>query len=118
VQLHGNPSAVPALLLGIISFSALGVALGGVLPAEGAAAFTNGIYLPLLFLGGSFIPVTRMPGLLKELAEALPPAHLVSALDTLLVQGHGLAATGWDLPIVALWGAVAAVVAARWLRWE
>jgi hypothetical protein len=34
------------------------------------------------------------------------------------VQGDGLAATGWDLPIVAAWGLAALLVAARRLRWE
>ena len=119
VQLHGNlVAALLVVVIGTAGFCAMGVALGGTINAEGAAAITNGIYLPLLFLGGSFIPVDRMPDALRYLAELLPPAHLVSALNIILVEGKGLADTGWDLPIVALWGVAAAAVAARFLQWE
>lgn len=116
---HGNPLwAVVVLLVGIAAFSAIGVALGGSIAADGAAAVANAIFLPLLFLGGSFVPVAKLPPPLKDLAEALPPAHLVSALNTVLVRGRGLADTGWDLPIVAAWGVAALLAATRWLRWE
>ncbi len=119
IRLHGDPlEAVVALLIGIAAFSAIGIALGGSIAADGAAAVTNAIYLPLLFLGGSFIPVARLPRSLQDLALALPPAHLVRALDAILVRGHGLASTGWDLPIVAAWGLLAVIAAARWLAWE
>ena len=47
----------------------------------------------------------------------LPPAHLTSALHTILVEGHGLGQTGWDLPIVAAWAGIATLFAARRLSW-
>jgi len=118
-HVHGNPlAAIVALGVGIAAFSAIGVALGGTIQADGAAAVTNAIYLPLLFLGGSFIPVNSMPTLLKDIALILPSAHLVGALQTILVQGKSLASTGWDLPIVAAWGFGAMMIATRRLRWE
>lgn len=118
-ELRGDPlSAIAALAIGIVAFSAIGVALGGTIAADGAAAVTNAIYLPLLFLGGSFVPVDKLPGPLKDLAEFLPPAHLVSALNTVVVRGQGIFATGWDLPVVAAWGLAAFLVATRRLRWE
>lgn len=118
-RVHGDPvSAVLALAIGIVAFSAIGIALGGTIQADGAAAVTNAIYLPLLFLGGSFIPVNAMPIVLKDIALIFPSAHLVAALQTILVDGKTITATGWDLPIVAAWGLAAALVAARGLRWE
>ncbi len=51
------------------------------------------------------------------LANSSPPAHLVSALNSVLVQGRTAADTGWDLPIIA-WGIGAIVIASRRLRWE
>jgi len=118
-QVRGNPlDVLVALAIGIAAFSAIGVALGGTIAADCAAAITNAIYLPLLFLGGSFVPVDRMPTALKDLAELLPPAHLVDALQTILVRGQGLPATGWNLPLVAAWGIAALLVAGRRLRWE
>lgn len=118
-HLHGNPlSAIVALAIGIAAFSAIGIALGGTIQADGAAAVTNAIYLPLLFLGGSFVPVSAMPTLLKDIAEIFPSAHLVSTLQTILVDGKSIGATGWDLPIVAAWGLAAVLIATRRLRWE
>lgn len=118
-RLHGNPlSAIVALVVGIAAFSAIGIALGGTIQADGAAAFTNAIYLPLLFLGGCFIPVDSMPTVLRDLALFFPSAHLVHALQTILVDGHAFSATGWDLPIVAGWGLAAVALSTRYLRWE
>jgi ABC-2 type transport system permease protein len=107
-----------ALAVGILSFSAIGVALGGTIAADGAAAITNAIYLPLLFLGGSFIPVDKMPTALRDFALLLPPAHLTEALQTITVKGQSLPNAGWDLLVVAVWGLFAVAVAARRLRWE
>jgi ABC-2 type transport system permease protein len=119
VHVRGNPlSLILALAIGIVSFAAIGIALGGTIAADGAAAFTNAIYLPLLFLGGSFVPVNRMPGPLHDVAEILPPAHLTAALQDILVTGQALNAAGWDLVIVAAWGGAAVAVAAKRLRWE
>ena len=118
-RVHGNPLyAVVALAIGIAAFSAIGIALGGTIQADGAAAVTNAIYLPLLFLGGSFVPVASMPGLLKGIALFFPSAHLVDALHTILVNGQSIRATDWDLPIVAAWGLAAVLVSARKLRWD
>jgi ABC-2 type transport system permease protein len=118
-RLSGDPfSAIVALAIGICAFSAIGIALGGIIQADGAAAVTNAIYLPLLFLGGGFIPVSAMPSLLQDIALFFPSAHLVDALQTILVQGRPITATGWNLPIVAAWGFAATAVAARGLRWE
>ncbi|HVA90279.1 MAG TPA: ABC transporter permease [Chloroflexota bacterium] len=119
IRLQGNPlGAAAALVIGIAAFSAIGIALGGSIAADGAAAVTNAIYLPLLFLGGSFVPVAKLPRPLEDLALALPPAHLVRALDAVLVRGQGIMSTGWDLPIVATWGVAAIMAASRWLSWE
>ncbi|HVC79480.1 MAG TPA: ABC transporter permease [Chloroflexota bacterium] len=119
MRTQGNPLwALLVLVIGIAAFAAIGIALGGSIAADGAAAVTNAIYLPLLFLGGSFVPVSKLPRPLADLAWALPPAHLVRALDTVLIHGQSLASTGWDLPIVAAWGLAAVLAASRWLSWE
>jgi ABC-2 type transport system ATP-binding protein len=119
MRTEGNPlSALIVLAIGVAAFAAIGIALEGSIAVDGAAAVTNAIYLPLLFLGGSFIPVNKLPLPLEDLAWALPPAHLVRALDTVLVRGQSLASTGWDLPIVAAWGLAAILAASRWLSWE
>ncbi|MDB5058504.1 MAG: type transporter [Chloroflexi bacterium] len=118
-QLHGDPASLAvALAIGILAFSAIGVALGGTIAADGAAAITNAIYLPLLFLGGSFIPVDKMPTALRDIALLLPPAHLTAALQTIIVKGQSLPNAGWDLVVVVVWGLLAAAVASRRLRWE
>jgi ABC-2 type transport system permease protein len=119
IRTHGNPLwALPPLLIGIAAFTAIGVALGGSIPAEGAAAVTNAIYLPLLFLGGTFVPIDTLPTPLRDLARVLPPARLVSALNSVLVDGRTALDTGWDIPIIAAWGVAAIVIASRRLRWE
>ena len=52
---HQWLSLVLALLLGTLSFAALGIALtGAIRSGDGASAVVNAIYLPVSFLAGAF----------------------------------------------------------------
>src|SRR5690606_23887905 len=99
---HGNPLAVALLLvLGTAAFSALGLALAGVLRAEATLAVANGIYLLLLIAGGTIIPPDRMPDWLGTIATLLPSGALADPLRDILVSGATLA---WaPVGVLAAW---------------
>lgn len=67
---------IAVLLLGGVPFCALGLAIGYLAGPNSAAAIVNGIYLPMAFLSGLFIPATMLPRVLQRVAPALPPYHL------------------------------------------
>jgi ABC-2 type transport system permease protein len=63
------------LLLGGLSFSTLGFALGYWASPRGASPIANLVYLPLSFASGLFFPLTNLPALLQDLAPYLPTYH-------------------------------------------
>ncbi len=112
----------PALLvlftvLGVVCFSALGVAFSHVIPNEEAApAYTNAVFLPVIFISGVFYSAEDLPEALKVVAEALPLKHLIDGLSEAIVGGG--ADVGTAALVVAGWAAVALFLAVRFFRWE
>jgi ABC-2 type transport system permease protein len=104
-------------LLGVICFAALGVAFSHVIPNEEAApAYTNAIFLPVIFISGVFYSADELPDALKAVAEALPLKHLIDGLSEAIVGGSADVATA--ALVVAAWAAVALFLAVRFFRWE
>jgi ABC-2 type transport system permease protein len=105
-------------LLGVICFAALGVAFSHAIPNEEAApAYTNAIFLPVIFISGVFYSADELPDALKAVAEALPLKHLIDGLSEAIVGG-GAADVGTAALVVAAWAAVALFLAVRFFRWE
>jgi len=118
-HVHGNLAAgLLVLAVGIISFSAMGIVLGGVAKPDSAAALSSLVYLALSFLGGVFVPLDQFPSGLRTIANVLPSERLNDALQTIWTRGHTLGDTGWDLPIVLAWAAAAIIIASRRFQWE
>jgi ABC-2 type transport system permease protein len=104
-------------VLGLVCFAALGVAFSHAIPNEEAApAYTNAVFLPLIFISGVFYSADELPEALKVIAEALPLKHLIDGLSMAIVGGGGDAATA--AAVVGAWAAVGVVVAVRFFRWE
>ncbi len=102
------------LVLGTLSFGALGVLLGGALRAEIVLALANIIWFVLLLIGGVALGVDNLPGWLAAIVELLPSAALAEGLHTAIVDG---AAPGLRPVLVLLaWGAVASALASRTTR--
>ncbi|HET8647372.1 MAG TPA: ABC transporter permease, partial [Vicinamibacteria bacterium] len=104
-------------VLGVVCFASLGVAFAQAIPSEEAApAYTNAIFLPLIFISGVFYSADDLPEALKTIAEALPLKHLIDGLSEAIVGGGrdaGIAAL-----IVAAWAAAGLFLAVRYFRWE
>jgi ABC-2 type transport system permease protein len=104
-------------LLGVVCFSALGVAFSHVIPNEEAApAYTNAVFLPLIFISGVFYSSDDLPEALKAIAEVLPLKHLIDGLSEAIVGGGGDAAGA--AAVVAVWAVAGIFVAVRWFRWQ
>lgn len=65
-----------ALVLGSITFCALGLAVGYFAGPNSAAPLVNLIYLPMSFLSGLWVPIWMLPRFLQKFALVLPPYHL------------------------------------------
>ncbi|MCU0283201.1 MAG: ABC transporter permease [Candidatus Nanopelagicales bacterium] len=112
------PLAIPVLVgLGTLALGSWGFALAGLLRAEATLAVANGIFLLLLFAGGTVLPVDRLPGPLAGLAGLLPSAALGEGLRAALDPAGAVVAWG-SLAILAVWAVAGVLVAVRTFRWE
>jgi ABC-2 type transport system permease protein len=108
------PIVIAALVLGALTFSALGLAMAGRLRPEATMATANGLFLACLLIGGIIVPLDRLPAAVPILAELLPPAALTEALRAGLDGGDA----ALPLVVLAAWAVVATAVTARTFRWE
>ncbi len=112
----GVAAAGLALLLATCAFAGIGLAIAGRLPAMGALAMLNGVFLLLVLLGGVAVPLAEMPDWLAAFGGILPTAWAAGTLSTTLTSTGPPVVAG--LSALAGWAVVASVVAARTFRWE
>jgi ABC-2 type transport system permease protein len=114
------PAMIVTFLVGVTTFSALGLAVAGLVPnARSAAAVANAIILPLGFVSNVFIPIEDPPRWLETVGDIFPlKPFTVSFQDTLNPLVEAPAFNWAKLAYVALWGVAGAVVAVRYFRWD
>jgi ABC-2 type transport system permease protein len=114
---HGAWYAVAVLLLaGTTAFASLGLLMAGTLRAEATLAGANLVYLFFLVTGGIAVPLSRFPGRVRSVLEALPAGALSNGLREVLRDGSSLP---WGpVGVLAAWAAVAGLLAARTFKWE
>lgn len=109
------------LLVGGLSFSTMGFALGYWASPRGASPIANLVYLPLAFASGLFIPLSQLPQIMQDVARYLPtfhfaqlvwqgvgPAEDVAILASAPFEGY-LVHGAWLLGTFLLFGVVAVV---------
>jgi ABC-2 type transport system permease protein len=107
-----------ALVLGAISFAALGVGLTGLVRrAEGASAVVNAIYFPMLFISGSFFERDTFPSVLQAVANVLPLTYFIKLVTDIMLRGAEIWDRPGDVAVLAAWGTVGAILAMRRFRW-
>ncbi|HEX3607176.1 MAG TPA: ABC transporter permease [Candidatus Dormibacteraeota bacterium] len=106
------------LVVGGMSFCALGLALSALIPnAEAAPAITNAVVLPLLFISGTFYPLDPN-SVLTHIANWFPMRPLALAVFHCFDPSNDLRGVPWsDLWKVLLWGAAGLFVAVRRFQW-
>ena len=104
---------------GVVCFASLGVALSHAIPNfDSAPAYTNAIFLPVIFISGVFYDAQNAPRVIREIAEVLPLKHVIDGLSGAMVTGKGLADNAGALAVVGLWAALGIVLAVRGFSWE
>ena len=112
-------SLVLSLLLGTLSFAALGLALTGFIRSgEGSSAVVNAIFLPTAFLSGSFWSPHSYPRFLEVITQILPLTYFIRLMRDVVLHGETIWANWESVAVVAAWGAAGLVLAVRSFRWE
>jgi ABC-2 type transport system permease protein len=105
--------------VGVVCFASLGVALAHVIPNfDSAPAYTNAIFLPMIFISGVFYDADHVPTFLRDIAEILPLTHLIDGLSAAMVTGASFSSELSDLLVVAAWGVFGIFFAIRGFSWE
>jgi ABC-2 type transport system ATP-binding protein len=106
-------------LAGVATFACLGIAFAQLIPNfDAAPAYTNAVFLPLIFISGVFYSSDSMPRVLEIVADVLPLKHVIDGLHAAIVTGDGIGAVADGLAILAAWFAIGAWAIARRFRWE
>jgi ABC-2 type transport system permease protein len=112
-----SAGVLPFLVLGPLLFVSLGMLAGSVAPnPESAAVIGNIITFPMMFLSGTFFPVSNFSPPLKAIAHVLPLYYVIDGMNAVMLYGNTDRALTDALVVLvlALVVFVAAVVAFRW----
>ena len=106
-------------VIGVACFASLGVAFSHVIPNfEAAPAYTNIVFLPVIFISGVFYDVNQVPQFMHDIANALPLVHVINGFKGAFVTGAGLNDLLSDLAGLARWTALGVWGAVRGFRWD
>jgi ABC-2 type transport system permease protein len=104
---------------GVTCLAALGVAWSHVIPNfDAAPAYTNIVFLPVIFISGVFYDAGNAPQFLRDIAQALPLTHVIDGFSGALVNGRSLADNWSGLVVIGLWTALGVFFAVRGFRWD
>jgi ABC-2 type transport system permease protein len=107
------------MMMGVLSFTTMGIALAGISRnSDVASAAARAISFPMQFLCGTLFPLSTMPPLLRDIANALPLTYFVDALRGTMLTDHGMMEYMQDWFILLGCFAIAFVVAIKKFSWE
>jgi ABC-2 type transport system permease protein len=109
---------VPFLILGPMFFASLGMLVGTISKStETASVVGNIVTFPMMFLSGTFFPISLMPTYLQYVAHVLPLFYIIDGLNGIMIYSNFAQAT-IDLTVVAIITVIAFVAAARVFKWR
>ncbi len=113
-----TPWIIPFLVVGPLLFVSLGMLVGtGSKSVESSAVVGNLVTFPMMFLSGTFFPVSTMPAYLQTLAHVLPLFYLIDGLNNVMIYGNYGAAI-LDLGVLLVLSAIIFGLAVRFFKWR
>jgi ABC-2 type transport system permease protein len=107
------------VVLGVVAFSSLGIAMAQLIPNfDSAAAYVNAVFLPLIFISGTFYESNNLPAALDGIARVLPLRHVIDGLRGAILPNQGLTNHVEALVVLTLWCAGGIFLSVRYFRWE
>jgi ABC-2 type transport system permease protein len=113
---------IPFFILGPMLFCSLGMLVGTVTKSvETASVVGNIITFPMMFLSGTFFPISLMPDYLRNIAHVLPLYYIVEGLNNVMIYAPNSGNyTGAliDIAVVAAITIVVFVAASKLFKWR
>jgi ABC-2 type transport system permease protein len=106
------------LILGPFFFVSLGMLVGTVSNSpESAAVVGNLVTFPMMFLSGTFFPVSGMPTYLQGIAHVLPLFYVIDGLTNVMIYGN-FGPAYFDIGLLFVISVVVFALAVRFFRWR
>jgi ABC-2 type transport system permease protein len=109
---------IPFILIGPTLFSSLGMLVGTVTKnPETAGVIGNIVTFPMMFLSGTFFPISIMPTYLQTIAHIFPLFYIIEGLNNVMVYANYMGAM-FDLGVIALITIIIFIAAVRLFKWR
>jgi ABC-2 type transport system permease protein len=113
-----NAGLIPFLVLGPMLFASLGMLVGTVTKnPETAGVIGNIVTFPMMFLAGTFFPISSMPEYLQAFAHVLPLFYVTEGLNNVMVYNN-MSAALVDIAVLAVLTVVIFVLAIKLFKWR
>ena len=111
---------VLVFVVGIATFSSLGLAVCSIIKnADAAPAVANGVFLPMAFISGIFIPLDEAPQWLVILGDVFPLKHFAEPFGDAFNPLHTGQVLGWEnIAIMCAWLLFGGLVVTRFFSWD
>ncbi len=117
-QITISAAVVPFLVIGPLFFVSLGMLVGTVTKSvESAGVVGNIITFPMMFLSGTFFPISEMPTYLQQFAHVLPLFYLIEGLNNVMVYANYSQALV-DIAVLIVLSAIVFSLAVRFFKWR
>jgi len=108
------PLVFLVVALGALMFLGLGFCISGIATTvDTVPALANIIVFPMLFLGGSFFPISTMPTWLQAFAKFLPLTFFSTALRDVMTKGAGFVEISHNLLFMIIWAVILITLATQ-----
>ena len=109
---------IPFLILGPMLFASLGMLVGTVTKnPETAGIIGNIVTFPMMFLSGTFFPISTMPQYLQTIAHVLPLFYIIEGINNVMVYSNFDGALV-DIAIVFVITVVIFLAAIKLFKWR
>jgi ABC-2 type transport system permease protein len=109
---------IPFLVLGPMLFASLGMLVGTVTKnPETAGVIGNIVTFPMMFLAGTFFPISSMPQYLQTVAHVLPLFYVTEGLNNVMVLGN-ISGAIIDIAVLGVITLVIFVLAVKLFKWR
>lgn len=114
------PAAVLVFAVGVSAWSALGLAIAGLVPTASSSAMTaTATLMPLAFISDVFIQSDDGLGVLSDVASLFPLKPFANGMQDVFNPFVEAPAIDWaGIATMAAWGVIGVFVAIRFFRWE
>ncbi len=106
------------LVIGPFFFVSLGMLVGTISNSpESAAVVGNLVTFPMMFLSGTFFPVSSMPMYLQGVAHILPLYYMIDGLNNVMIY-QNIGPALFDVGLLVVLSVVVFALAVRFFRWR